>query len=192
MRSAANILQEHGGSEADPIVAAYDYPDESGQVLFQKVRTAAKRFWQRRPNGNGNWINDTKGVRKLIYQLPQVVEAIGNDEIVVVVEDEKDADNLIKLGVRATCSQEAAKPGQKPKWRPEYSELLRDADVVVILDHDEPGRAHAQATAESLQGIARRVRVLDLAAHWPQCKEGGDVSDWLAAGQPRHRQAAAR
>jgi hypothetical protein len=91
MRSAANILQEHGGSEADPIVAAYDYPDESGQVLFQKVRTAAKRFWQRRPNGNGNWINDTKGVRKLIYQLPQVVEAIGNDEIVVVVEDEKDA-----------------------------------------------------------------------------------------------------
>jgi hypothetical protein len=146
----------NGGGKIDPIVASYDYIDEGGAVLFQKVRTAAKRFWQRRPDGNGGWIKNTKGVRKVLYRLPQVVEAISNDEIVVVVEGEKDADNLIKLGVRATSSPDgAAKPGEKPKWRREYSDLLRDADVVVVPDNDPTGRAHAQATADSLQGIAR-------------------------------------
>jgi hypothetical protein len=183
MRSAANILQQHGGCEADPILAAYDYPDESGQVLFQKVRTAAKHFWQRRPNGNGGWINDTKGVRKLIYQLPRVVEAIGTGHVVVCVEGEEDADNLCKVGVPATCTPDGAvKPGQKAKWQPEYSELLRGADVVIIPDHDASGYAHAEATAEGLHGIARRLRILKLVDYWPECPADGAISDWLAAG----------
>jgi hypothetical protein len=29
------------------------------------------------------------------------------------------------------------------------------------------------------------VRRLDLAKHWPECRQGGDISDWLAAGHTR-------
>src|SRR5262249_50063305 len=36
-------------------------------------------------------------------------------------------------------------------------------------------------------GAARRVRVLKLAEHWPQCPEGGDVRDWLKAGGSREQ-----
>ena len=33
----------------------YDYDDEGGALLFQKVRAPGKRFWLRRPDGNGGW-----------------------------------------------------------------------------------------------------------------------------------------
>ena len=34
-------------------------------------------------------------------------------------------------------------------------------------------------------GIVKRIRVLDLAKHWPECPRGGDISDWLGAGHTR-------
>src|SRR5262249_10579974 len=65
------------------------------------------------------------------------------------------------------------------------SELLRGADIVVIPDHDDPGYAHADAIVDMSAGIAKRIRVLKLAEHWPECPKGGDISDWLAAGHTR-------
>jgi putative DNA primase/helicase len=44
---------------------------------------------------------------------------------------------------------------------------------------------HSEQTASMSAGIATRVRVLDLAKHWPACPGGGDISDWLAAGHTR-------
>jgi hypothetical protein len=44
---------------------------------------------------------------------------------------------------------------------------------------------HAEAVANSLLGVAARVRRLDLAQHWPIMPEKADVSDWLAAGHTR-------
>jgi hypothetical protein len=89
---------------------------------------------------------------------------------------EKDCDNLRDLGLIATTC-----PGGAGKWKLEYSEFLR-ADILIICDNDQTGRDHADQVAGSLVGIAKRVRVLDLAKHWPECPEGGDVSDWLEAG----------
>jgi putative DNA primase/helicase len=37
------------------IVAVYRYTDESGQILYEKVRYDPKDFRQRRPDGNGGW-----------------------------------------------------------------------------------------------------------------------------------------
>jgi hypothetical protein len=59
---------------------------------------------------------------------------------------------------------------------------LHSADVVIIGDNDEPGSRHVEQVAAALHVIAKRVRVLDLAKHWPQCPHKGDISDWLAAG----------
>ena len=78
-----------------------------------------------------------------------------------------------------------ASPGQQPKWKAEYSEFLRDADIVILPDNDEPGRAHADTIARMSARIAKRIRILDLAQHWPDCPKGGDISDWLAAGHSR-------
>jgi hypothetical protein len=94
----------------------YDYVDENGELLFQKVRGPNKRFWQRKPDGADGWV---------------------------------------KIGEPATCNPDgAAEPGKKPKWRREYSEMLRGADLVVIGDHDDAGCAHRDATATACTGFA--------------------------------------
>jgi hypothetical protein len=97
--------------------------------------------------------------------------------IIYICEGEKDADNVYRLGLVATTNI-----GGANKWRDEYNESLRGADVVLLPHNDEAGRKHAEQVAASLGGIAKRIRVLDLAEHWPQCPEKGDVSDWIAAG----------
>jgi hypothetical protein len=177
-----------GNGQGGDIVATYDFRDEAGELLFQKLRKTPKRFSLRRPDRHGGWIWSVKDVRKVIYRLPEVIEAIASEHAVLCVEGEKDADNLWSLGVPATCSPDgASEPDKKPKWRKEYSEQLRGADIVIIPDNDPSGYAHAEITAKMSFGIAKRVRYLDLPKHWPECPKGGDISDWLAAGHTREQ-----
>ena len=108
------------------------------------------------------------------------------DRTIFVVEGEKDVDKLWAIGVPATCNAHgASEPDKKPKWQRAHSEQLRGADIVIIPDNDPQGRAHAEAAASLSHGIAKRVRLLDLAKHWPADPDGGDISDWLAAGHNR-------
>jgi hypothetical protein len=63
-------------------------------------------------------------------------------------------------------------------WRPEYNSNLQGRAVVILPDHDDPGRSHAQKVARSLSGIAASVKIVEL----PNLPEKGDISDWLDAG----------
>jgi putative DNA primase/helicase len=158
------------GEGAPREIAAYDYRDEHETVLFQVVRYADKRFAQRRPGGAG-WIWNLRGVRRVLYRLPELLGA-GPTERVYLVEGEKDADALARLGPVATTN-----PGGAGKWRGEFSEALRGRHVVVLPDNDDPGREHARTVQKALAGVAATVHVLTL----PGLSEHGDVSDWLAA-----------
>ena len=104
-------------------------------------------------------------------------KAIAEGRIVACVEGEKDADNLWRIGIAATCNAHgASEPGKKPKWTKAHSEQLAGADLVVFNDNDAAGHEHADATCKLSLGIAKRVRRLDLATHWPGIPKGGDVS----------------
>jgi putative DNA primase/helicase len=56
-------------------VAVYPYTDESGNVLFEVVRYEPKTFAQRRPDGQGGYIYNINGVRRVLYKLPDVLRA---------------------------------------------------------------------------------------------------------------------
>jgi hypothetical protein len=90
-----------------------------------------------------------------------------------VVEGEKDADNLARIGVLATCNA-----GGAGKWTADHAEFLRRRRAIIVPDNDDAGRKHAQQVAQSLNGIAESVRVVEL----PGLPAKGDASDWLAAG----------
>jgi hypothetical protein len=154
------------------IVATYDYHNEDQDLLYQVVRYDPKDFRQRRPTGNGGWTWNLNGTPRVLYQLAKLL-ASPSSSPVFVVEGEKDVDRLCTLRLKATCNS-----GGAGKWKPEYTEHLRNRKVVVIADNDKPGRDHADAIARSLQGIAASVKVLNL----PGLPEKGDVSDWLEAG----------
>jgi hypothetical protein len=61
-----------------------------------------KRFWQRRPDGNGGWIKDLKGVRLVLYRLPELLKR--RAESVYICEGEKDVHTLESFGLLATCN----------------------------------------------------------------------------------------
>jgi hypothetical protein len=158
----------------------YDYFNEHWELLFRVVRFEPKDFRQRRPDGRGGWIGNLEGVRRVPYRLPELINAIAAKKDVVIVEGEKDVEALRTLDIAATtCS------GGAGKWREEYNQHFKGASVVIIGDNDEPGRNHARDVAKVLTPVVARVRVLDLAACWPECPPKGDISDWLAAGGTR-------
>jgi len=165
----ADLFLDRNGKR---IAATYDYQDPKGKLLFQVVRFEPKGFAQRRPNGNGGWLWDLKGVNRVLYRLPELLAA-DPDEPVFVVEGEKDADRLAALGLVATTN-----PGGAGKWRKDYATVLASRHVVILPDNDRPGREHARKVAESLKRVAASVKIVDL----PGLPPKGDVSDWLAQG----------
>ena len=161
------LFLDAGG--APRIVAECHYTDESGTLLFEVVRYDPKGFRQRRPDRNGGWIWNLNGVRRVLYQLREVLRA----KSVIVVEGEKDCDTAHTLGLTATCNA-----GGAGKWRDEYCEPLRGKRVAIIADADEPGRKHAQQVAASLFGKVESLKALEL----PGAK---DLSEWVERGGTR-------
>jgi putative DNA primase/helicase len=125
-------------------IAAYANHDERGALLYEVVRFEPKDFRPRRPDGQGGWAWDLKGVRRVVYRLPELAE----QRRVVLVEGEKDADRLWALGIPATTTQ-----GARKSWRDQYAEQIRAAgneEVVPCPDNDDAGRAYVQAAGAAL------------------------------------------
>jgi len=156
------------------IVAEYNYHDEAGKLLFQVVRYHPKTFFQRRPKPGGGWSWSVKGVQQVLYRLPELLAKPKRP--VVIVEGEKDADNLIRIGVLATCNA-----GGAGKWTVQHAEYLRGRRVLILPDNDEAGRQHGQEVAATLHGVAQSVHILEL----PGLPLKADVSHWIAAGGTR-------
>lgn len=157
---------EHTPKTRAEVVAIYEYPNG-----VQKLRKSDKSFSWRRPDGNGGWIYNRQGVPHSLYVAGDL-----SSNIIAVVEGEKDADNLHKLGYDAVSGSDGAGPG---KWRKEYTEQLQGKNVTIFQDNDDVGRAYALETAAALHGVARSVRLLDLSTVWPEIPEHGDVSDMI-------------
>lgn len=157
---------------AGPAVAVYDYRDEQGELLFQVLRTASKDFRQRRPDptAKSGWAWNLGETRRVLYKLPKILNAVEECRIIYIVEGEKDVHTLETHGHVATCN-----PGGAGKWRPEYTEALRDAVVFIIADKDKPGQAHARAVRDALMPVAASVTIAE-------AKTGKDATDHFAAG----------
>jgi hypothetical protein len=154
------------------IVQTYNYHDETRNLLFQVCRMEPKDFRQRKPDGNGGWTWSTKGVRRVLYRLPELLAA-DPGQPVFVVEGEKDADRLATLRLIATTN-----PGGAGKWQEEFSEFLPQRRVVILPDNDQTGRKHASDVARSVRRVVESVKVVEL----PGLPDKGDVSDFLNAG----------
>jgi hypothetical protein len=153
----------------------YTYCDEGGEVLFEVLRYPGKGFSVRRPDlDGGGWLPDIGDTRRVLYHLPQIRDA----SQVIVTEGEKDAETITDLHLLARDGSEVictTSPFGAGKWRDEYSESLRDKDVVVIPDMDEHGLQHAEQVCRSLLSIAATVRQVNL----PPEHGVKDISDYL-------------
>lgn len=179
--------------DARIVIAEFPYHDESGALTFAVERIEyqkadgsyvtkqgkrKKSFSQKRPDPDrvGRWIYNVNGVAIIPYRLPELLEAVENNQVILIVEGEAKVDLLRAWNVPATCCAGGAK-----NWKPERSKFLRDADVVLIPDNDGVGFEHVQIVGASLSGIAKRIRVLPL----PGLRPKGDIIDWSKGGGTR-------
>jgi hypothetical protein len=151
--------------EKKTIVATYPYHDEHGTHLFDVVRFEPKTFRPRRLDGTYTM----DGVRRVLFGLPE----LRDQSLVFAVEGEKDVLELRGIGLVATTS-----PGGAGQWREEYTQQLKSAGVECVLilpDNDDPGRAYADAVAQTCRASGLSVTTITL----PDLPPGGDVSDYL-------------
>jgi putative DNA primase/helicase len=173
---ASDLFERSTSGQAEGPIATYNYVDENGTLLYQVLRYAGHRFKQRRPAEGGGWEWGTAGVKRVLYNLPSVIEAVAEERRIFVVEGEKDADMLTVLGCTATTNCCGA-----GRWRDEHSLPLHGATVAIIPDNDEAGDDHALAVAEALTNKAAEVKIVRL----PGLGNHEDVSDWIERGGNR-------
>lgn len=164
IRPAKATTPKPSPSTTPPVeVASYPYQDELGRVVYEVVRYEPKTFKQRKiVNGEKSWGMD--GVRRVPYHLPEVIAS----DTVHVVEGEKDADNLVKLGYVATTSA-----GGASGWLDAYAEFFKDKHVIVWPDIDKAGEAYAEAVVASIAKTAKDIRVCRVTT-------GKDISDFIS------------
>ena len=147
-------------------VATYKYKDKEGNHVFSVVRFEPKDLRPQRPDVKYT----LEGVERVPYRLPEMLKAIEEERTVLLVEGEKDCDNLAKLGLIATTF-----PGGAGKWRKEYLQYFKGASVCCMPDNDKAGREGTELLAYKLLPATSRILWLEL----PDVPERGDITDWL-------------
>lgn len=169
------ILEQQVPLHKRKIVARYPYHNENGEVVFEKVRLEPKSFMIRHRQQNGSGFKWGLGDHDpVLYNLPGVIA----DNVILIVEGEKDVDRLVTNGFTATCNFEGASKSLKnPKWRPEYSKFLEGKYIIILPDNDRAGITHANFIYDSLVDVADKQIIM-----LPGLATKQDVSDWFNLG----------
>lgn len=159
-------------------VKSYIYYHADGKPNYASVRLfdsdAGEKTFRQATFVDGWWVKGTKAIgHYVLYNYAAVIEAIKKGETVYMMEGEKDADTMIRLGFVATCIIAGA---GKNKWRDVYTQQLQGVKKLVqFIDNDWAGY-------EFCQTVAKAVKVLDLPYVWavPPVGHKKDTSDFVA------------
>ena len=150
-------------------VATYCYSSLNSDVELRKIKRSDKVFRWQHKNGDGTWKSGRDKQQPDLYRRAEWSDS----DHVYVVEGEKDADNLSKIGLQATTSADGA-----GKWNEKYNQSFSEKKVTILIDNDSEGIKHGDLVASNILGTAAGVKVINLMPD----KDKGDVSDWLNAG----------
>jgi hypothetical protein len=143
----------------DPAGARYEYADAGGRTARVVTRTPERQFSQ-----------EGGSKKSELFHLPQVYAAVISNEVVYLVEGEKDVLALETLGVTSTTAPMGAASFHRVDATP-----LRGGTVVAVVDRDQAGDRWA------LQ-VQRRLREVGAAVRFVQAASGKDSADHVAAG----------
>lgn len=158
------------------IEKVYQYTDEKGNVIHEKVRYTNKTFYNRHKK-DGKVIWNMRGITPVIYNLPKVVQAVKEGKNIFIVEGEKDADLLNSMGLVATTNYEGAGKG---KFKKRYVKYFTGANVVVIQDNDKAGKEAAETIINLLLDVVKSIKYIDL--NHISKKDGFDITDYFDIG----------
>lgn len=175
---AANKVKE--GYKADAI---HQYTDIEGNILYVRLRMVNTNGdkWIRplSRDADGNWTQlkepqFTNG--KPLYNLHLIAKE--PDKTVFIVEGEKCADVLSKLGLLATTSG-AAQSAKDANWQ-----ILAGREVMLWPDNDEAGLQYANDVSAKLTSPNTTIKQIDISLLNLPIK--GDCVDWLVQFKQAH------
>lgn len=156
--------------------ARYQYRDENGELVYTVERIEpgydgkTKSFKQVPANGKTG-PGSMKGVRRLPYRLPAIIQAVAAGKAIWIAEGEKDVETLVKAGIEATTNS-----GGADGWDPAWNVWLSGAQVAIVVDRDIAGYRRGLTLLQQLRHVTRNVVVLEPI-------DGKDITDHLQAGR---------
>jgi len=127
------------------VLGEFIYYDENGNYSYECIKLVNKNFMFGYINENKNWINGIKDKDLVLYNLPNVINAIQNKQTIYIVEGEKDVDSLAKIGLVATTTPfGASRINNKNKISEHIQKTFEGAiKVVFIPGYDKAGYKYA-------------------------------------------------
>ncbi len=159
VRAPPEPLTEH----AWQTVRTYPYVDDAGTLVQEVIRKECascgephKSFTQQFVSVLGNRIrHKPSGFQSVLYRMLEVRLGVADGRPVWVLEGEKDADTAAGLGLVGTTNAQGAR-----SFPPELAEVLRGAQVRVVLDRDADGYARGAELAAVLGAADAQVQLL--------------------------------
>ena len=162
------------GREKRKIEDVYQYVDLNGDYAFTRLRLSGKKFTygilkDDRFSYGLQGLSRKEIPAVFCDSLKGVKKAIQEGQRIFYCEGEKDVKTVDFHGLTGiTC-------GASGDWNPGCTTLFVGADVVILADNDEPGKASARTIEKDLLPVAKSVRVI---VPTPELKKG-DISDFF-------------
>lgn len=167
-------------AKAGKDIVYYTYVNEFGEALIRNCITKEGTHFYQHYNGTG-WANGTNGIRPIYNKHGLTIADPAS--VCIVVEGEKDAENLVQLGFLATTTPFGASY-DLTKFRAEFVHILRFKQIVIMPDNDPPGNHYKDSVISLLQSlggdeILSKIAVINIAQIAGVETEGFDISDYI-------------
>lgn len=157
-------------------IARYEWKNKYGEIMkvvlrYPNKEDGTKDFDQYKPVPGGR--GSVEGMRPMLYNLDLI--AMHVPDTVVIVEGEKDADTITRLGLLGRHGKViGTTSGNAESWHPDLTAHLRGRRVIIAPDNDEPGANYAAQIRASLEAEGLEYREISFAGTGAK-----DVSDFL-------------
>lgn len=161
-------------ADGNPVYCVVRYYKDGKKQLLHKVYEPQHE--KADPKGFAGYKGCMRGVERVLFRLPRVLDAAARGGRVFVVGGEKDARAILTAWKEVATTNSG---GEGQRWSPAYTEALRGcSEVVVIPDLDDKGHSHAAEVYDALsaEGIRVSIRLPKVAI------KGGDAANHISEG----------
>jgi P4 family phage/plasmid primase-like protien len=161
-------------ADGNPVYCVVRYYKDGKKQLLHKVYEPEHE--KADAKGFAGYKGCMRGVERVLFRLPRVLDAAKRGARVFVVGGEKDARAILTVWKEVATTNSG---GEGQRWSPAYTEALRGcSEVVVIPDLDAKGNSHAAEVYDALSAAGIPVRIA-----LPKVSiKGGDAANHISDG----------
>jgi len=161
--------------ENQKVIGVYDYRSiETNAYCYTRVRLSNKKFIYGRMQNDrfiyGLSRNTPKKSFKAVFgNIKRIKQAITENEDIFYCEGEKDCLTLSKYGYVSFTA------GGVSDWCNNLTELVKNADLIILADNDIAGKKAADQIKGDVQDVVKSVRIIVPVPDTPKA----DISDYF-------------